>query len=83
MEQSVDAVLMTIAERLEDSPTGRDRFYTYMNARPYPRFEAVPDEPGVIVKIDADGTRSKGRLEGRAFAVHDYSLPVPRHSLQS
>jgi hypothetical protein len=34
---------------------------------PFPHFEPAPGRPGLLVKIDEDGTRTVGRFIRRAF----------------
>lgn len=50
-----------------DTQQGRERLQSYLATRPYPHFEASPEHPGLIVKIDADGTRTLGRFIHREF----------------
>ena len=59
----------SLAEIIEsvDTDQGRERVSTYLQARPFPHFEACPAEPGMLVKIDHDGTRTRGRFVNRAF----------------
>jgi hypothetical protein len=52
-----------------DSDEGRRRTAAYLENRPYPHFEAAPDRPGLIVKIDADGSRTVGRFVNRRFVA--------------
>ena len=49
-----------------NSRAGRARLAACLAARPYPHFEPAP-LPGLLVKIDADGTRTTGRFVNRAF----------------
>ena len=35
----------------------------------FPHYEAVREEPGVLIRIDADGTRSRGEFVGRNLRV--------------
>lgn len=46
---------------------GRRRLKAVLDAKPFPHFEASRGRPGVIVKIDADGTRTAGRFVKRRF----------------
>jgi len=46
---------------------GRKRLASYLNQRPYPRFEAATGRRGLVVKIDRDGTRTVGRFVNRRF----------------
>lgn len=52
-----------------DSDVGRRRVQDYLASRPYPHYEPVPGEPGLVVRVDADGTRTPGRFVGREFQV--------------
>lgn len=59
----------SLVESIEsvDSDAGRERVRAYLAARPFPHFEPCPDEPAMLVKIEADGTRTRGRFINRAF----------------
>ncbi len=50
-----------------DSPAGRRRVADYLNSRPFPHYEAAPDQPGWLVRIEADGRRTTGRFVNRQF----------------
>jgi hypothetical protein len=50
-----------------DSAEGRQRVASFLESRPFPHFEPVPGSPGVLVRIDEDGTRTSGRFVGREF----------------
>lgn len=45
---------------------GQTRLAAVLAARPYPHFEPAPT-PGLLVKIDEDGTRTTGRFVNREF----------------
>ncbi len=45
---------------------GQTRLAAVLAARPYPHFEPAPT-PGLLVKIDEDGTRTTGRFVNRQF----------------
>jgi hypothetical protein len=49
-----------------DSPAGRARLSAVLAARPYPHFEPA-DEPGLLLRIEEDGTRTTGRFVNREF----------------
>lgn len=42
-------------------------FEAHIESRPYPHFEVAPDAPGLLIKIDEDGTRTLGRFVNREF----------------
>ncbi|MCI0682738.1 MAG: ParD-like family protein [Gemmataceae bacterium] len=50
-----------------DTDAGRQRVRAYLHSRPYPHYEPAPDAPGLLIRIDQDGTRSLGRFVGREF----------------
>ncbi len=58
-----------LSERLEsvDSPAGRRRVMEHLERRPFPHYEPAPDAPGLLVRIEADGTRTLGRFVNRRF----------------
>src|SRR4051795_10702842 len=41
-----------------DTDEGRRRVRTYLESRAFPHYDPVPGQPGVLVRIDADGTRT-------------------------
>jgi hypothetical protein len=48
-----------------DSPEGRQRVADFLESRPFPHFEAAPGRPGLLVRIDRDGSRTVGRFVNR------------------
>jgi len=60
--RALDEILVSV-----DTEAGRERVRSYLESRPFPHFEACPGEPGMLVKIDEDGTRTRGRFVNRAF----------------
>lgn len=50
-----------------DSCEGRRRVADYVQAQRFPHYEPAPDAPDLLVRIDADGTRTVGRFVGRQF----------------
>lgn len=50
-----------------DTDAGRDRVRKYLQTRPFPHFEPCPQEAGMLVRIDEDGTRTRGRFVNRVF----------------
>jgi hypothetical protein len=67
LKQRGGAVRLSDALRTVGTPAGRERLERFLADRPYPHFEAAPDRPGLLVKIDADGTRTVGRFVHRKF----------------
>jgi hypothetical protein len=50
-----------------DSAAGRRRVAEYLESVPFPHYEPVSGSPGLLVRIEADGTRTTGRFVGREF----------------
>src|SRR5262245_27598972 len=56
-----------LSECLEsvNSSEGRQRAVDYLDSQSFPHYEAAPRHPGLLVRIDADGTRTLGRFVKR------------------
>lgn len=52
-----------------DTDVGRERVRVYLESRPFPHFEPCQNEPGMLVRIDEDGTRTRGRFINREFVA--------------
>ncbi|MBI3466296.1 MAG: hypothetical protein HY000_25060 [Planctomycetes bacterium] len=50
-----------------DSEEGRRRVARYLDSRPFPHYEPAQDAPGLLIRIEEDGTRTLGRFVGREF----------------
>jgi len=63
--------VQSLRERLDtvDTPAGRRRVANAVKELPFPHYETAPDAPGLVVRIEADGTRSLGRFVNRRFVV--------------
>jgi hypothetical protein len=51
------------------TPEGDARLRAYLESEPFPHFEPHPTRKGVLIRTDADGTRSAGRFVDREFVV--------------
>ena len=56
-----EAALVSACLRSVKTRAGEKRLSTYLATRPFPHFEAAA-KPGLVVKTDADGTRTTGRF---------------------
>ncbi len=54
-----------------DCEEGRRRVIDHLKTRPFPHYEPAPDRPGLLVRIEEDGTRTVGRFVQRRFTVVD------------
>jgi hypothetical protein len=68
---SRNAAVRPLSELLAtvDSPEGRRRVAAYLETLPFPHFHAHPGRPGLLEKIDEDGTCTVGRFVNRAFVA--------------
>jgi hypothetical protein len=59
----------SLSESIEsvNKPEGRARLAAYLDRRPLPRFSADPVEARVMIREDADGTRTRGRFARGKF----------------
>lgn len=73
MNPSTERPRRSLSEALAqvDTPMGRALVRAYLANLPFPHFEAAPDQPGLLCKIDEDGTRTIGRFVNRQFVAVD------------
>ena len=71
------AAMRPISACLEsaDSDEGRSRVAAYLAAQPFPHFEPARDAAGMLVRTDADGTRTLGRFVQRRFVAQKPRKP--------
>jgi len=50
-----------------DTPEGRRRVIEHLLTRPFPHYEPHSKKSGLLVRIEADGTRTIGRFIDRRF----------------
>ena len=50
-----------------DTDQGRRRVADYLSSQPFPHYEPAPGAPGMLVRIEEDGTRTVGRFVNRQF----------------
>ena len=62
------APLLSECLREVGTPAGRALVAAVLAGGPFPQFAAAAGRPGVLVKIDKDGTRTLGRFVRRTFA---------------
>ena len=71
LRQSGTARPLSVAIAEVDSPAGRQRVSDYLKTRPFPHFEPIAERPGLLRKIDEDGTETIGRFVNRVFEPAD------------
>jgi len=45
----------------------RESLRAFMATQPFSHFEGIPGRPGLLARVEADGTRSVGRFVGRRW----------------
>jgi hypothetical protein len=50
-----------------DSDEGRKRVAAYLDSRPFPHYEPAPGQPGLLIRVEQGGTRTRGRFVDREF----------------
>jgi hypothetical protein len=50
-----------------DSPAGQARVTAYLVQQPFPHYQPHPSRPGLLERIEQDGTRTIGRFVNRQF----------------
>ena len=69
-----NAEALPLSEAIDsvDTAEGRRRLQAYLQSQPFPHYEPHPVRRGLLVRIDADGSRTVGRFVNRRFrAVRD------------
>lgn len=54
-----------------DSPEGHRRVAEYLESRAFPHYEADPECPEVLIRIEENGRRTRGRFINRRFVPAD------------
>jgi hypothetical protein len=75
LRRSAEAEPLSQALAIVDTLAGRKRVEEVIARRPYPHFKQSPGRPGMLIRIDEDGTETMGRFVNRVF--------VPAQSRQS
>ena len=58
--QPISELLATV-----DSPQGRQRVSEYLESQPFPHYESAPDLPGMLIRIEEDGTHTVEQFVNR------------------
>jgi hypothetical protein len=62
-----------------ETEEGHKRLKAYLESRPFPHFEGVPGNPHLLVRIEANGTRTIGKFVKGQFKQVD----LPKHKTPS
>lgn len=54
-----------------DTPEGRRWVADHLESLPFPHYAPAPGRPGLLVRIESDGTRTVGRFLNRRFTAAD------------
>jgi hypothetical protein len=50
-----------------DSPAGQQRVADYLSQQPFPHYEPAPNQPGHLIRTEANGKQTIGRFVNREF----------------
>jgi hypothetical protein len=79
--EAIGAEKMSIFECLESvgTPEGHARLKAFLESEPFPHFEGFPGDRKLLIRIDADRTRTVGKFVDRKFVeVHPNSTELSR-----
>ena len=66
-------MLLSEALAMVDTPEGHAWLKAQLESLAFPHFEAHPEIPKLLVRIDEDGKRTVGRFVGREFVASELS----------
>ena len=78
LQRSVKVQPLSEALAAVETPAGQKRLEEVLAHRPYPHFEQAPGRPGLLVRIEGDGTRTIGRFINREFVEQGGKLAQRR-----
>jgi hypothetical protein len=67
LQRSGGTQLLSEALADVDTPAGRERVAAVLASQPWPHYKQYSGQPGLLVRIDSDGTETVGRFEKRVF----------------
>lgn len=67
LKPALDVVPISYALETIDTKEGQARVAEVLRQQPFPHFEADPANAEILIRIEADGTRTRGRFVGREF----------------
>jgi hypothetical protein len=67
--QLTHAKMAELALESVESKRSHQRLHQYLQSLPFPHYEPVPGNVELVVRVDEDGTRTKGRFIDRAFVA--------------
>lgn len=67
LRRSTEAEPLFEALAMVDTPAGKKRVEEVIASRPYPHFRQSPGHPGLLIRIDENGTKTAGRFVNRVF----------------
>lgn len=67
LSRSVTARPLSTCLETMDSVEGRSRVAACLREQPFPHYESAPNNPGFLIRTEADGTKTIGRFVNREF----------------
>jgi hypothetical protein len=65
-----------------DTPAGRKRVADVLASQPYPHYKQYSGQPGLLVRIDEDGTQTVGRFVNRVFTAVGVNIGLTSRPVQ-
>ena len=69
LRQAGEAIPLSELLATVDLPQGHSRVADYLESLPFPHYQPALGQPGLLVRIEEDGTRTVGRFVNRKFQV--------------
>jgi hypothetical protein len=66
-----------------ESPEGRKRVADVLATRPYPHYQQCSGKPGLLLRIEEDGTETVGRFVNRTFTAVELTTSQKSQSVQN
>jgi len=70
-----------------ETPEGKRRIAEVLARQPFPHYRQAESEPGMLVRVEEDGTETVGRFVNRTFvaasSTRRASMQLPRQNVQS
>ena len=73
LQKSGSATLSSLLDTVHDA-SGKARLQSTLESLPFPHFEAHPERKGMLVRTEADGSRTTGRFVGRQFVAESAAM---------
>jgi hypothetical protein len=81
LRRSAGAQPLSEALASVDTPAGRKRLADVLASQPYPHYKQYSGRPGLLLRIDEDGSQTVGRFVNRRFTAVEVSAGLSNQSV--